>query len=57
MINKESILSAFTDRATLLLWLKKVEAALKNAVLSDVSVNSIFVQWVYAPNYSVCSIT
>lgn len=41
MINKESILSAFTDRATLLLWLKKVEAALKNAVLSDVSVNQI----------------
>lgn len=41
MILKETILSAFTERGTLLKWLKKVEAALKNAVLSDVSVEQI----------------
>lgn len=41
MINKESIISAFTDRCTLLKWLKKVEAALKDSVLDDVAVNQI----------------
>lgn len=38
MILKETILSAFTERGTLLKWLKKVEAALNNAVLTDISV-------------------
>lgn len=37
MILKETILSAFTERGTLLKWLKKVEAALNNAVLADIS--------------------
>lgn len=37
MILKETILSAFTERGTLLKWLKKVEAALNNAVLTDIS--------------------
>lgn len=41
MILKETILSAFTERGTLLKWLKKVEAALNDAVLSDVSVDQI----------------
>ena len=41
MILKETILSAFTERGTLLKWLKKVEAALKNAVLTDVSIEQI----------------
>ena len=41
MILKETILSAFTERATLLKWLKKVEAALNNAVLTDISVEQI----------------
>lgn len=38
MILKETILSAFDDRGTLLKWLKKVESALKDAVLTDFSV-------------------
>lgn len=41
MILKETILSAFTERATLLKWLKKVEAALNNAVLTDISVEQV----------------
>lgn len=41
MILKETILSAFTERGTLLKWLKKVEAALNNAVLTDISVEQI----------------
>ena len=41
MILKETILSAFTERGTLLKWLKKVEAALNNAVLSDISIEQI----------------
>lgn len=41
MILKETILSAFTERGTLLKWLKKVEDALKNDVLTDVSVAQI----------------
>lgn len=41
MILKETILSAFTERGTLLKWLKKVETALNNAVLTDVSVEQI----------------
>lgn len=41
MILKETILSAFTERGTLLKWLKKVEAALNNAVLTDVSVEQV----------------
>lgn len=43
MILKETILSAFTERGTLLKWLKKVEAALNNAVLTDISVEQISV--------------
>lgn len=41
MILKESILSAFTERGTLLKWLKKVEAALNADVLTDISVEQI----------------
>jgi len=41
MILKETILSAFTERGTLLKWLKKVEASLNNAVLTDISVEQI----------------
>lgn len=41
MILKETILSAFTERGTLLKWLKKVEAALNNAVLTNISVEQI----------------
>lgn len=41
MILKETILSAFTERTTLLKWLKKVEAALNNAVLTDIAVEQI----------------
>lgn len=41
MILKETILSAFTERGTLLKWLKKVEAALNNAVLTDISVEQV----------------
>ena len=41
MILKETILSVFDDRGTLLKWLKKVEEALKNAVLTDFSVEQI----------------
>lgn len=41
MILKESIISAFSDKLTLLQWLKKVESALNNAVLSDISVVQI----------------
>lgn len=41
MILKETILSAFTERGTLLKWLKKVEASLNNAVLTDISVEQV----------------
>lgn len=41
MILKETILSAFTERGTLLKWLKKVEAALNNGVLTDISVEQV----------------
>ena len=41
MINKDTILSAFDDKGTLLKWLKKVEAALKDAVLTDISLVQI----------------
>lgn len=41
MILKETILSAFTERGTLLKWLKKVEAALNNAVLTDISIEQV----------------
>lgn len=41
MINKDSIISAFDDKATLLMWLKKVEEALKESVLSNVEVIKI----------------
>ena len=41
MILKETILSAFTERGTLLKWLKKVEASLNNAVLTDISVDQV----------------
>lgn len=36
MINWESILSAFDEKGTLMKWLKKVEAALKGSVLTNV---------------------
>lgn len=39
MINKESIISSFDDKPTLLAWLKKVEAALKGASASSFKVN------------------
>jgi len=39
MINKESIISSFDDKPTLLEWLKKVEAALKGASASSFKVN------------------
>lgn len=41
MILKETILSAFTERGTLLKWLKKVETALNGAVLTDIEVEQI----------------
>lgn len=41
MILKETILSLFTEKATLLKWLKKVEKALNNTVLTDISVEQI----------------
>lgn len=41
MILKDSIISAFTERGTLLKWLKKVEAALKSDVLTDISVDQV----------------
>ena len=41
MILKETILSAFTERGTLLKWLKKVEAALNSAVLTDISLEQV----------------
>lgn len=41
MILKETILSAFTDRGTLLKWLKKVETALNDSTLTDISINQI----------------
>lgn len=39
MINKETIISSFDDKSTLLKWLKKVEAALKNASAVSFNVN------------------
>ena len=39
MINKESIISLFNDKPTLLEWLKKVEEALKNASAVSFKVN------------------
>lgn len=41
MINKETILSMFDDKGTLLKWLKKVEKALRESVLSSVEVIKI----------------
>ena len=41
MILKDTILSAFTDRITLLRWLKKVEAALKSDTLEDIALTQI----------------
>lgn len=38
MINRESIVSAFNERGTLLKWLKKVEKALRDSVLNSVEV-------------------
>lgn len=39
MINYETLLSSYDDKLTLMQWLKKVEAALKNASASAFSVN------------------
>lgn len=39
MINKETIISSFDDKSTLLKWLKKVEDALKNASAVSFNVN------------------
>ena len=41
MILKDTILSAFTDRGTLLKWLKKVETALHDSILTDISIDQI----------------
>lgn len=41
MILKDTILSAFTDRGTLLKWLKKVETALRDSILTDISIDQI----------------
>lgn len=41
MILKETILSAFTERGTLLQWLKKVESAVNADVLTDISVEQV----------------
>lgn len=41
MINKETILSNYNDRLTLLQWLKKVELALKNASAKEFRVNQL----------------
>ena len=40
MLNINTVLSVFDDKPTLLKWLKKVEAALNNASLENVSINS-----------------
>lgn len=41
MILKDTILSAFTDRGTLLKWLKKVETAVRDSTLTDISIDQI----------------
>ena len=41
MINKETILSNYNDRLTLLQWLKKVELALQNASAKEFRVNQL----------------
>lgn len=41
MILKDTILSAFNDRGTLLKWLKKVETALHDSILTDISIDQI----------------
>lgn len=41
MINKETILSNYNDRLTLLQWLKKVELALQNASAKEFRVNKL----------------
>ena len=41
MILKDTILSAFADRGTLLKWLKKVETAVRDSTLTDISINQI----------------
>lgn len=58
MINKESIISAFDDKATLLMWLKKVEEALKESVLTNVEVIKItdarsVIRFTFADNTSI----
>lgn len=40
MLNINTVLSVFDDKPTLLKWLKKVEAALENASLENVTINS-----------------
>lgn len=41
MILKDTILSAFNDRGTLLKWLKKVETAVRDSTLTDISIDQI----------------
>ena len=41
MLNINTVLSVFDDKPTLLKWLKKVEAALNNASLENVTINSV----------------
>lgn len=58
MINKDTILSAFDDKGTLLKWLKKVEKALKESVLSNVEVIKItdaraVIKFTFADNTSI----
>lgn len=58
MINKNTILSAFDDKGTLLKWLKKVEKALKESVLSNVEVIKItdtraVIKFIFADNTTI----
>lgn len=58
MINKDTILSAFDDKGTLLKWLKKVEKALKESVLSNVEVIKItetraVIKFIFADNTTI----
>lgn len=39
MINKQTIISAFDEKLTLMQWLKTIEKALKDAVLTSVSIS------------------
>lgn len=58
MINKNTILSAFDDKGTLLKWLKKVEKALKESVLTSVEVIKVtdtraIIKFIFADSTSI----